>query len=453
MVWQWNEGMPRLAFGKGISSLAKLQGHERTGVVLVLFLILIMDYWSHHYSPRNKVGTVKPLGNGKPGSLVDGLGHDRLGTMVKSLYLMTCYEAYMKCRSVPFNSLENVKKFIPFFMDQVHRGFPRKEGNEENTVKMHFPGHLIDDMKRHGSAANFNSGPGESLHKHTVKEPGKRTNFHRDTFQNQAACRYTENLAIQRAWQDMPEFLRTYKKEKSPQEDEEAATYHCKILEVSRETVKDGCEKKMHELPNWKESALDCTDLVQLIRQRILPLCKSREASISVTTKTVRNGQKFFAQPSFGASGRAQQEWAILDFVEGGECACQLLCFIELKETLKEAVHVGGNTHIMEEGHYALIHCASAKLSEDGDPYNYGGWSSGTLAHPDQKIVHCVEKQKDEDGSNTLMAVPCDSIERKCISLPLLRGTEVWPGKHLVLRNTTEWAEVFQEHAIQHSKK
>jgi hypothetical protein len=53
--WQSETNLPRTAFNHGITSLVKLQGAERTGVLIVLFIIMIMEHWGDY--EKNLEGT------------------------------------------------------------------------------------------------------------------------------------------------------------------------------------------------------------------------------------------------------------------------------------------------------------------------------------------------------------------------------------------------------------
>jgi len=45
--WQSDGDLPRTGFPQGITQLTKMQGSERTGVLLILFLIMILEHWAN----------------------------------------------------------------------------------------------------------------------------------------------------------------------------------------------------------------------------------------------------------------------------------------------------------------------------------------------------------------------------------------------------------------------
>ena len=92
LKWQSDKGLPRTSFPRGITSLTKMQGNERSGVILILLIILIMDYWAASRGPPKK----KALKSDDNGYLLEALGFDRHANIVKTLYLILALEFHMK---------------------------------------------------------------------------------------------------------------------------------------------------------------------------------------------------------------------------------------------------------------------------------------------------------------------------------------------------------------------
>ena len=106
LKWQSETKLPRTRFPNGLSSLPKMQGHERSGVLLVMFIIFVMDvpgydkafdeFWRKH--PSTKKENVHPnLSASDWGYLTQAIGYDRMMCMIKTLSLMLLFEAFMKC--------------------------------------------------------------------------------------------------------------------------------------------------------------------------------------------------------------------------------------------------------------------------------------------------------------------------------------------------------------------
>jgi hypothetical protein len=79
-----------------------------------------------------------------------------------------------------------------------------------------------------------------------------------------------------------------------------------------------------------------------------------------------------------------------------------LLIIVELLEDPLEPINFDLGTRISHSGFYALVHRATAPIAEktpvpvgDTDATNHGywaGWQFGSLAEPNQNIVHCLQK-------------------------------------------------------------
>ena len=446
LIWQQSDGTPRTSFPHGISNLTKLQGHERTGILLVLLIVFVREHWAFSYSKKKKIQA------GEAGHLEEAFGSERFANMIKSLYLLITHEAYMKWRAIPVATLKRVEGFTPTFLDQVTRAFNRTEKCGNNTLKNHFPLHLARDIRRFGSPANFDSGPGETLHKFTVKEPGKRTNYNHKTFESQAAKRHVENLSIERGFMDCPAWRGDLMRKK----DERLPTTHGgHILSVRESVILSPTGSKLRVLPAWKESCVSAAQLVELIRELIIPNMPGSNPEVPVHTRTLRFGEdKFHANPSCGETKRVQQDWALVNFQGEGDFPCQLLCIVHVRQDLKRQVQIG-RSKIKDAGHCALVHSATHALTEVGDPLGFGGeWKCGTLAQADQTMMHFARKEMQQGGNEPqLHVVDCETITSRCTSVPKDIGEKHDIAKQtefFLLINPGEWGKLFEQHAVRH---
>ena len=431
--WQSEKNLPRTGFHHGITKLAKMSGNERTGVLLVLLLVLVMDHWGHWRRPPKSAPTSKDSGY-----LQEALGYGRASNMIKALSLLIQYESFMRWTRIPKNALKAVKLFIPSFLDQVFRAFNRTEGAGNNLVKSHFPNHLCDDVQRLGSPQNFNSGPGETLHKTSVKEPGKRTNKSHEKFEEQAGVRYVENLTIERSYLDHPHWTLTFP---SAEEECHRVTYHGRIATIHTTFIVDRTFRKRQGTPLWPDSNVAAQEVVSLVRDRLLPSLPER-SGVRVMSKTKRGDTAFSAHPAYGRDQLAKQDWCLVSS-ERKEYPTHLLCFLHLPNDLSKTISVGG-MEVKEKGHYALVHQVQCPLSGSGDPVGNGD-GYGTRAHADQHMVHHMPLVL-EDGKPKLMMVPCDSISDTLVGIPDATAKEP-RHEYFFLSNTKEWASLFVEAA------
>jgi hypothetical protein len=228
--WQSDQGLPRTAFPLGVCSIAKMEGHERSGVLLLMLITMVMEHWAA-WRKSNMKGSDK-LKHDQGGCLEIHMGKARAANVVKSLFLLVSFEAYLKCKKVQVKDLHAVETFIPHFLDQLLRTFPRTEGVGDNIIKNHLFLHLVFDLRRLAMASNFTSGVGEMVHKTVCKETGRRTNMHASTFEENTAKRYVENLAIRRSHIDHPDWTDG----KALEESEEIQTEtHTVVLAVGKQ--------------------------------------------------------------------------------------------------------------------------------------------------------------------------------------------------------------------------
>jgi hypothetical protein len=92
-----------------------MQGNERTGVLLLILLILVTEYWSDWR--RKKMKLRKNPTAVEAGYLVSALSHERFNNMIKALGLMITFESFMRWDRIPRDCLESVSQFMSYFVD------------------------------------------------------------------------------------------------------------------------------------------------------------------------------------------------------------------------------------------------------------------------------------------------------------------------------------------------
>ena len=452
LKWQSDKGLPRTSFPRGITSLTKMQGNERSGVILILLIILIMDYWAASRGPPKK----KALKSDDNGYLLEALGFDRHANIVKTLYLILAFEFHMKSTVINQKTLPKIQAFVPCFMDQVLRVFDRKEGVGNNTIKNHLPLHYVEDIRRFGSPQNFNSGTGECLHKTAVKEPGRRTNMNSGTTEFLTGVRYVENITILRGCRDLGYMLDDYTTTQTPgrsnQNSMEVKVPLCRI--TSNEIFRKNKTKALSRYPTWDESYCKIKDVVSLVRETILPLLpRTNEIQLYATLK--KDGQTYKANPCYGSSKISRQDWAYVHMGHDGIVPCQLLCVLDIPEKPTRTIFLNGSA-VDEAGKYFIVHSSLVPLTESGPaPYPGKNQNEGTLAHIDQKIVHRIPKSSFRDGTwvsadsscpPSFLFVDAKSIEGPCIAVPDVLSPNS-ANEFFILRPVNEWSSLFEESA------
>jgi hypothetical protein len=452
--WQSETNLPRTAFNQGITSLVKMQGAERTGVLIVLFLIMIMEHWGDYEKDPKAGGDPEDI----PGYIERSMGLTVAKNIVKSLYLLITFESFLRSESIPFNCLRKVESFMPVFLDQIFRTFPRQEGSGHTLVKNHLFVHLVHDIQRLGVPSNTNSAIGETTHKVICKEPGRRTNMCASTFERQTSLRYVENLTIVRAFRDHPEWVN--EENISTNQKEYGPSYHCSITKIgSNYTTSRNGKKLFGQIPNWNDSAVSSHDVVQIIRDKVLPNLKNTK-QIELFGKTTRNGTSFSCCPSYGSQGLAKQDWCFMEMEDGEVAPFHLLIIMYLPESPEEALCINGN-YILEKGYYALGHFAFQSLTDTGESLYPGENSNeGNRAHVDQYLVHRMPKWHISDDQHlgrpssrefppTVSVISCDCIEGPCVAFPDIVSADPH-NLFYFMKPVSKWGELFIEEAERH---
>ena len=438
---QSDRNLPRTDFAKHgtANGLAKMQGHERTGVLLVLLCVMVMDHWARW---RHKRASKKPVPKGEHGSIEEGMG-DLASNVVKTVSLLIQMESFMRCERIKSSCLKRVDEFVPVFMDQFLRTFDRsreKKTAGNNTVKNHCPHHMVENIRRGGSPQNSNSSIGESLHVTAVKRPGRRTNMHTSEFEPNTGDRYVENVTIDRSSDDLlgPPTLSVH----------EGTVYEGVVAEVLESHWLTGGNRKMDGLPDWPDSLVSGEEVFRVIRSLVLPHLPGGD-SVRIFSSTTRAGVPFRANPLFRNGVEPKQEWVQVKQSNGTQVPHQFLCILEIPKKPKRKIHLNGSV-IDDEGCYAIAHCAVDCLRDGGPPL--GHCSEGTRAHADQTLLHWIPKGHKTDGDwvwateskpPSLLFVPCEAIAGPITGFPDLTKPAQPATDCFFIRPQSEWAGLF----------
>ena len=439
--WQSETNMPRTTFNHGVSSLTKMTGSERTGVLLILLLILCIESVEYEFHAKKRLGTKEK------GYLVYTLTPERKQEMVKGIWLLLLLEAFLKWTRVPIKHLDKVRQFVKATMAQVFKAFPRYVGKGLNTIKNHLASHFIDDIARDGSQENYNSGPGEKNHKWNGKEPGRRTQKWLESFLWQCAAQYCDMLAVARSWLDHMNWTNETNTTGLSVDDDSMSmdNIHQKKKkeqffgifmtvtaagemyygEAKRGNRSKNGKRHITTLPEWKDSIMSCYDLKDIVLSKILPNIEENE--VRLYSRTLRDGITFHANPSQGRRKLSKQHWAEFQFNHEDEDVlnypCHMICFIEIPTKPREPIAMDDGTWIEEAGFYALAHRGKvpiADVTKEGLGY-HEGWQYGSLAEPNQKIMHCMQKEMaGGDGERrrlAVLALDCESIANPIVGV------------------------------------
>ena len=139
---QSDRSMPRLSFPNGISSLAKVNGDEMPGVLLMLLLVLMSERGKYEFVTRHELFNM-----------------NKLKKWVKVLSDILAIDSFMRRVTFFKCNLSLYNDTLCEALDNMKNTIQRNEGNGMNIIKYHLFSHLIDDISRFGSCRNWSGGP------------------------------------------------------------------------------------------------------------------------------------------------------------------------------------------------------------------------------------------------------------------------------------------------------
>ena len=195
LMRQSDRDVPRMNFPKGFSSGTNLMGHEFTGCLLVKLFALHTTHGVPDDIPKEKENSPKEQTLHNPEHIKDWV-------LVVSSLLQ--WHQWMKEPHLTKSHVLRLHATVQWLIRLVADIAPRTTGMGNNTIKRHLVIHICRDMLDHGVPQNVNSAYAESAHIPLAKETSRRLQQKRATsFTFQAATRYTENLALDLACDDL----------------------------------------------------------------------------------------------------------------------------------------------------------------------------------------------------------------------------------------------------------
>ena len=177
---------PRTSFPHGFSNVTRLQGHEYVGCLLLSVLILSSRPW------KVLMETISPK------------SQRRIKQYHELFEILLSFHAFTKRKEHP-KRLFRIKRgesqspataAIAVCIQKFKTVVRRKKGHGSKLTKVHQMPHLGHYIEQFGAAINWFGAPCESLHKHFVKKPGKKTQRRPDSFEHQSARRLVESYVI-----------------------------------------------------------------------------------------------------------------------------------------------------------------------------------------------------------------------------------------------------------------
>ena len=407
---QSDRTIPRTHFNVKYTTIAKKNGHEMAGLLLVFLTVFMTD----------------------EGETIDKLlDEDRCGAYVHVLELLLMLESLCKQEELNKNDVHWIKQGMPIIMETIKTVINRQEGMGMKIIKFHLLRHYGDDIMRFGSMRNFDSSIGERNHCTEVKDPAKHTQRRKCNFELQTANRYCENVAITKATFEVESLNIDFDVVDSSQNKHVNIFYlhEQKDIKVKDYKTKKIMEYKMNDL-NFRSELIDlCSYLVEN---------NHVNSPIKLFTQHNRAGNIFRADSAWKKD--VWYDWANIQWDANEKIPAQLLVFVDLKDNFLKKFKIG-QCFIDEAGCYAIGRSFQSsdefiKGHQQSHFYDYGKLVISETTNRPQLCMFNVESIH-----STSIAVPYSCNDN-------LTNAENW----LILKSKNEWYGVLVKIIKEHFK-
>jgi hypothetical protein len=397
---QSDRNRPRTFFNSSYLSIAKKNGHEMAGLIIVYIFLFTSDEGVNVLSKS--------------------FGDERLANFIHCFEMLLLLEHFCKMERHKEADLKTMENGIPAILDFIKNTLNRTEGNGMKIIKFHLCLHYVDDIRRYGSMRNFDSCIGERHHCSEVKDPAKHTQRRRDKFEIQTATRYVDNIIISRAKQDLDIVIKQAKNKVQCNKRNNI------IYERTRDVfMKKDWKTKKYILCNWPDKNFN-EQLKDLCRW--LVDSKKTDSPIKFFTQHNRDEYIFRGDPNYDGKG-PWYDWVNVDWSNGEPIPAKINIFMDLTVGYKRPFHVG-SSYINEPGSYAIAYSCLTNAKE--------------MSHPTSLLVEYNELILNKSGRFKGLPQLCvfnvESIESTCIACPYFVKENVMNAeKWSILRPRMKW--------------
>jgi hypothetical protein len=403
---QSDRDLPRTNVNTDIQSNAKKNGHEMSGVLIILLIIF-----------SSSEGT----------TVLDGkMAAEQSTNLIHLIELLLMLENFCQSDIHTKTELYKFQEFIPLLLDKFKEVVDRKKGTGFNFIKFHLPIHFVDDINRFGVMKNFDSSIGESHHKIDAKRPGKNTQKRKDLFELQTATRQLENLtisicfdSIKKSHYDISEISNKIK------DDDESKWYR-----YVYNTEKGLCYHKKNSKKSvllqcvWKDNSFQ--NLLISFSKKLINTNKLN-GNLNFFSQFNRDKYIFRADPNY-ENNIPWHDWAEINWANDGILPAKLLLFIDISPQQFLGKIIFEKIVIDKPGKYAIIQ----SMFHIKDL---------TQAH---QISWLVQYGKFNIEENPIYIVPVESIHGPISAVPyLVEDSIITANEWLFLRPKSEWYKIF----------
>ena len=255
-----------------------------------------------------------------------------LDEQVRFIELVLGMEEFLKYGEIHRSRLNDVKRMMNYFVDQIVRNCRRETGMGNRLIKNHLYLHFHQYINLWGPPRGWDSAPSKSHHKTEIKGPSKTTQRNASTLVPQTLERKTEMHIIRRVSALYSSFVHDENangKAVGEDTDPQLTGTHGRIFESGTERTPTMKWVKS----NNRSKPLFPSEVVEFCCKLLLPMTTNE--FLDVHTEHSRHGFIFRASPSYRSDGGQDSsvwyDWANFD-VEGQPIPCQILAFVQINE-------------------------------------------------------------------------------------------------------------------------
>lgn len=424
LLRQSDRDMPRTKFSKGIKK-GKLQGHEMTGLMVVLAATLRSSVGRNILLTESRGNQKKYFG--KLQLISDWI------MLIETLLQM---EAWMMTAEMEVTTVRRFEVKMKEIMSMTKQIGKREEKMGFKTFNFHAGKHIADDILSFGVPRNVNTRSNESHHK-SDKRNAKRTQRRPDKFDMQCAARIHDTYLVELAIQDREgrplwDYYDGYSHEETTKKEyrgpSTGGTRAQLKWDPNRQVWSFTSQSRMANKHRFRYKSTISGGLVE-IAERVS--AERDHTVIKIFTElTVQDGQIYRASPSYSGKPWLDWAWVNLDPTRDDSVhPCHIQCFLDLtdmKRTEKQE-DLKPDIYMMIEPASPVTDDKEIAMSDLFIPYTKEINNTSAYNHP-------ITLQR---------YLPVSRIVEPCIMIPDLENPN--ERAYLHLRPRYEWADLFKE--------
>ena len=221
----------------------------------------------------------------------------------------------------------------------------RCKGNGYKIRKFHLLTHILEDVMDFGVPQNWNADYNENNHIDIAKKHMHNTQRRKESFTEQCAMRYSEQLTIHQVLSSREFHHMSSKKKEDALSDDTGSKFY----------VEGNVNKKCSPLI-FSSKENEVVSMSTRVLNFITETCPVNETDslIHCFSDHVRKGQIFRGRPKMGLR-KAWHDFVIISWAEHGEQPSLIHCFVHLSKT-RDGYFMMDNIRY-EEGSYAVVTC------------------------------------------------------------------------------------------------